>query len=121
MIETFKEFTFEAAHALPPYSGMHGHTFKVGVYLRGEPDPVYGWPVSLYDLDQEIEVIRKTLDHHCLNEVEGLAVPSLENVAKWIYEHLDPHFAGLDRIVLKRGIDGQAEGCMYQPKVAVDA
>ncbi|TIM67488.1 MAG: 6-carboxytetrahydropterin synthase, partial [Mesorhizobium sp.] len=27
MVETYKEFTFEAAHQLQPFSGLHGHTF----------------------------------------------------------------------------------------------
>jgi 6-pyruvoyltetrahydropterin/6-carboxytetrahydropterin synthase len=42
MIELFKEFTFEAAHSVPAYSEVHGHSFIVEVVLRGEPDPVYG-------------------------------------------------------------------------------
>jgi 6-pyruvoyltetrahydropterin/6-carboxytetrahydropterin synthase len=44
MYEIFKEFTFEAAHHLalnvaagPPYAQLHGRSFRVEVYLRGEP------------------------------------------------------------------------------------
>ena len=50
MIEIFKEFTFDAAHQLaanvPPghiYGGLHGHSFKVEVHVRGTPDQKTGW------------------------------------------------------------------------------
>ena len=54
MLETFVEFTFEAAHQIPPYSGMHGHSFKVVVYLNGKPDPVFGWTHNLYDVEAAV-------------------------------------------------------------------
>src|SRR5712691_9466787 len=47
MFEIFKEFTFEAAHQLAvnvgdghPYARLHGHSFKVEIFLRGEADPM---------------------------------------------------------------------------------
>lgn len=112
-VETYKQFTFEAAHALPPHSGMHGHSFQVAVHLSGSPDPVFGWPVNLYEVEKQIETVQKILDHTVLNEVEGLSVPSLENVAAWIWNRLIGHFPELDRIVVSRGAIGQAEGCVY--------
>lgn len=113
MIETFREFTFEAAHALPPYSGLHGHSFRVCIYLRGTPDPVFGWAANLYEVDAKIKQIQSTLDHTYLNEIEGLEVPSLENVAQWVWSRLEAHTDKLDRIVLSRGTDGNSEGCIY--------
>ena len=113
-VETYKEFNFEAAHALPPHSPMHGHSFKVCVHIVGDPDPVFGWPVSLYDLDNHIDVLRKQVDHKVLNEIEGLSVPSLENLAGWVWNRLKPEFPGLDRVVVSRGFEGQSEGCVYR-------
>ncbi|MBE1205137.1 6-pyruvoyl trahydropterin synthase family protein [Aminobacter carboxidus] len=113
MIETFKEFTFEAAHQLQPYSGLHGHSFQVSVHLVGDPDPVFGWPANLYELEKQIELLRKTIDHTYLNDIEGLAVPSLENVARWIWDRLEPQFPQLDRVAVRRGAQGQAEGTVY--------
>ncbi|MDR7222970.1 6-carboxytetrahydropterin synthase [Aminobacter aminovorans] len=113
MIETYKEFTFEAAHQLQPYSGLHGHSFQVSVHLVGDPDPVFGWPANLYELEQQIEVVRMILDHKYLNEIEGLSVPSLENVARWIWDKLEPQFPQLDRVAVRRGAQGQAEGTVY--------
>ncbi|MDJ1157782.1 6-carboxytetrahydropterin synthase [Chelatococcus sp. SYSU_G07232] len=114
MIETYKEFTFEAAHALPPFAGLHGHTFLVRVGLRGEPDPTFGWAANLYEVDREIEAVRVSLDHKYLNEIEGLANPSLENIARWIWANLAPKITGLDQVVVSRGTPGQAEGCIYR-------
>ncbi|WP_367717746.1 6-carboxytetrahydropterin synthase [Nitratireductor sp. GISD-1A_MAKvit] len=117
-METYKEFTFEAAHKLEPYSGLHGHSFKVSVHLVGEPDPVYGWAANLYEVEKQIEEIHKILDHTYLNDIEGLSVPSLENLAKWIYDKLAEKSPALHRVELKRGAEGQAEGCVYQPAKA---
>ena len=114
MHETFKEFSFEAVHQMPPHSSLHGHTFKVEIVLRGTPDPVFGWTHNLYEVERVIEHVRLKIDHKYLNEIEGLAVPSLENVAKFIWSHLETQLTGLHRIVIRRGPDGQAEGCIYQ-------
>lgn len=121
MLETFIEFTFEAAHQVPPFSGVHGHTFKAVVYLTGERDPVFGWTHNLYDLEEVIGNLRKQLDNRYLNEIEGLEVPSLENVAAWIWHRLDPQVSGLDRVVVRRGVEGASEGCCYSGRDLRDA
>ncbi|MER8438708.1 6-carboxytetrahydropterin synthase [Mesorhizobium sp. M1312] len=113
MVETYKEFTFEAAHQLQPFSGLHGHTFRVRVHFRGSPDAVFGWPANLYEVEPRISSVQKVLDHTYLNDIDGLAVPSLENIAKWIWDNLAPHSPQIDRITVSRGPDGQAEGCTY--------
>jgi 6-pyruvoyltetrahydropterin/6-carboxytetrahydropterin synthase len=114
IIETFKQFTFEAAHSIPPYSDLHGHSFTAEIYITGDPDPEFGWPGNLYELEVHIEAVRQELDHKYLNDVEGLPIPSLENVARWIWERLDTHYHSLDRVVVKRGSPGQVEGCTYR-------
>lgn len=121
MMETFIEFTFEAAHKVPPYSGIHGHTFKTTIYLAGERDPVYGWTHNLYDVEAVIDRLKHRLDNTYLNEIEGLEMPSLENVAAWIWDQLNPEIPGLDRVMLRRGADGYAEGCCYSARAMQDA
>lgn len=113
MIETLKEFTFEAAHQLPPFSGLHGHSFMVQVFMRGPADPVFGWSHNLYEVEKSIDKVRLRVDHTYLNDIPGLENPSLENVAKWLWQALGQEIQGLDRIVVRRGPDGQAEGCTY--------
>ena len=111
---TFKEFTFEAAHQTPPYSTLHGHTFKVELSFGGKPDPKYGWSVSLDDLHKEIDALRSVVDGKYLNDVPGLEVPSLENISRWIWNRFSAHNPGLKRVLLSRGFEGQKEGCVYE-------
>ena len=113
MQETFLEFTFEAAHQTPPFSGLHGHSFYARVYLRGEPDPVFGWSHNLYDVEPLVDRVRQELDHKYLNDIDGLQVPTLENLTRWIWERLSRSIDGVDRVVVSRGPDGSAEGCVY--------
>jgi 6-pyruvoyltetrahydropterin/6-carboxytetrahydropterin synthase len=111
MMEVFREFTFEAAHSIPPYSNVHGHSFCVEIVLRGKPDPTFGWVESLTDIDPSIRDVQQQLDHKFLNELEGLDVPSLENVAHWIWRRLAADLPSLHRICVRRGHTGQSEGC----------
>ena len=110
---TIKEFGFEAAHQTPPFAGLHGHSFRVEVALTGEPDPVFGWTHNLNDVEPVIADVRRELDHRYLNEIEGLAIPTLENVARWIWDRIEPRIAGLEHVMVRRGAPGDSEGCFY--------
>jgi 6-pyruvoyltetrahydropterin/6-carboxytetrahydropterin synthase len=113
LIETYKEFVFEAAHSLPPHAALHGHSFKVCLHLRGDPDPVYGWAVNLNDVDRHVHKLVKQLNHCHLNEIDGLALPSMENIARWIWDRLRGPVPTLARVEVSRGFDGRTEGCVY--------
>lgn len=121
MLETFIEFTFEAAHQIPPFSRLHGHSFRATVYMTGERDPQYGWTHNLFDVAKALETTKRRLDESYLNEIEGLEVPSIEHVAVWIWHELDKSIPGLDRIVLRRGADGAGEGCSYSGRALRNA
>jgi 6-pyruvoyltetrahydropterin/6-carboxytetrahydropterin synthase len=114
VIETYKEFSFEAAHKVPPYSDVHGHSFRVCVSIHGEPDATYGWSANLYEVETQIEKLQGEIDHRYLNDIEGLEMPSLENLAKWLFDKFDGHIHGLESIHVSRGASGQAEGCIYR-------
>jgi 6-pyruvoyltetrahydropterin/6-carboxytetrahydropterin synthase len=114
ILETFIEFSFEAAHTTPPYAHPHGHSFRAKVVLTGTPDAVYGWSHDLTEVEPIVEAARAKLDHKYLNDLPGLAMPTLENVASWIWHQLDGELEGLDRVELRRGADGHAEGCIFR-------
>lgn len=84
-------FTFEAAHRLPNVpeghrcARMHGHSYRVELTLEGEVDPHTGWIVDFYEVERVFAPILERLDHHCLNEVEGLENPTAEVIAAWIW------------------------------------
>lgn len=118
MQQTSKEFTFEAAHQTPPFSSLHGHSFMVEVILTGTPDPVYGWSHNLDEVEPVIDAVRQQLDHRYLNDVEGLSVPTLENVARWIWTRLSAGLDGLVQITVRRGQPGSSEACIYSGRAA---
>jgi len=118
MIEIFKEFTFEAAHQLGAnvakghrYGTIHGHSFKAEVVLRGEPDAATGWLRDFETVEHVLEPIRKTLDHTYLNDVPDLGLPTLENIARYIWNRAAPGLPELFRVTVRRGACG--EGCAY--------
>ena len=123
MYEIFKEFTFEAAHHLAvnvavghPYARLHGHSFRVEVYLRGEPDKDKNWLYDFGEMDKEIAKLRAVLDHTCLNDIDGLGIPTLENISRWIGRRLQMNCPASDRVLVRRGSCG--EGCVYSDRAA---
>lgn len=123
MIEIFKEFTFEAAHHLAvnvpaghPYSKLHGHSFKVEIFMRGEPDSTTGWVTDFAAVERELQAVRQELDHNYLNDIAGLELPTLENITRWIWQRLHNKLPGLHRVLVRRGTCG--EGCSYSAQAA---
>jgi 6-pyruvoyltetrahydropterin/6-carboxytetrahydropterin synthase len=113
----YKDFHFEAAHYLPSAAPgtanarVHGHSFRARVTLDGELDPVTGYVVHFDDLTAAIADARADLDHRLLNDVAGLAAPTLERIAVWLWNRLDNRVAGLAEILVAR--DSCHEGCIY--------
>lgn len=93
-VELAKSFTFEAAHWLPTFPEghkcrrLHGHSFRVEVRVAGEVDEAQGYLVDYGVVKSACEPVRKQLDHYCLNEIDGLANPTAENLARWIWNRL---------------------------------
>ena len=123
MYEIFKEFTFEAAHHLAVnvaddhrYARLHGHSFRVEVFLRGEKDKDKNWLCDFAEIERQIAGLRRELDHNYLNDIEGLEVPTLENISCWIWNRLHNALPGLDRVLVRRGSCG--EGCSFSDRTA---
>lgn len=123
MFEIFKEFTFEAAHHLAvnvaaghPYAKLHGHSFRVEIFIKGEADPEKNWLLDFGEVDRQLALIREELDHNYLNEIDGLEVPTLENISRWIWRRLHNTLPGLDRVLVRRGTCG--EGCVFSNRAA---
>lgn len=115
--EIWREITFEAAHRLPHVptghkcARLHGHSYRVRVFVRGEVDPHLGWFMDLGELRDRLEPIRLRLDHYYLNEVEGLENPTSEHLARWIWERVSPTLPGLCRIEV---METCTSGCRYE-------
>jgi 6-pyruvoyltetrahydropterin/6-carboxytetrahydropterin synthase len=106
-MEIFKEFRFEAAHRLPHVpeghkcSRLHGHSFRVEVYVAGEPDAHTGWVMDFVDIKTAFEPLYRILDHNYLNEIPGLENPTSEVLARWIWDRLAPTLPGLSKVIVR--------------------
>lgn len=79
-------FIFEAAHTLPrsvESRRIHGHTYHVEIGVVGGAG-ASGMVVDLSCLQQTADLLRATLDHRFLDDVEGLGAPTLENLCSFI-------------------------------------
>jgi len=73
---------------------FHGHSYVCEVTVRGTIDPLTGFVVDLGVLDRVLQVeVRDRFDHANINLdipefADGLLVPSGENLARYILEHV---------------------------------
>jgi 6-pyruvoyltetrahydropterin/6-carboxytetrahydropterin synthase len=94
--DIYKVFHLEAAHRLPNVpeghkcARLHGHSFRVEIHLRGEPDPTLGWVMDFADLKAAFAPVMDARDHRDLNEVPGLEYPARERPKQRIWERLRP-------------------------------
>jgi 6-pyruvoyltetrahydropterin/6-carboxytetrahydropterin synthase len=116
-MEIFKEFDFEAAHRLPNVppghkcGRLHGHSFRVAIYVSGEVDPRTGWVIDFAEIKAAFKPLLERLDHYYLNEIDGLENPTSENLALWIWRHLRPRLPLLCRVIVKETC---TSGCTYE-------
>lgn len=115
-MEIFKTFTLEAAHYLPgappghKCRRLHGHSFQVEVHVRGDVHSDTGWVMDFAEIKSAFQPLHDQLDHNCLNDIEGLANPTSENLARWIWERLRRSLPGLSRVVVRETC---TSGCVY--------
>ena len=113
----FKEFTFESAHRLPHVPAghkcarLHGHSFRCEIHVRGEIDEHTGWVMDFADIKAAFQPLYNQLDHNYLNEIDGLANPTSEVLARWIWVRLQPRLSGLSRVVVRETC---TSGCVYE-------
>ncbi len=115
MLYITRRETFNAAHKLynPDWTAerndavfgkcananWHGHNYVLYVTVKGQPDPETGFIMNIKELSRIMkEYAVDKLDHKNLNlDVEFIPAgtyPSTENLAKLIWEQLEPHIHG---------------------------
>ena len=113
--EISQTFFFDAAHTLEraidteSSKRIHGHTYNAEVFLTGQPDPKTGMVIDLGLVRREVALLRGQLDHHLLDEVEGLGPPTLENLCQFIFSRLLPVLPALSSVRVWRASIG--DGC----------
>jgi 6-pyruvoyltetrahydropterin/6-carboxytetrahydropterin synthase len=63
------------------------------------------------DIKAAFAPIYARLDHHYLNDIEGLENPTSENLALWIWQELKPDLPLLSAIEIKETC---TSGCVYR-------
>ena len=106
-----KSFTFEAAHKLENSNNIknkkiHGHSFHVTIFIKGEIKD-NGMILDFSYLEERIKVLKDILDHSYLNDVEGIVLPTLENIGLWIYNKLKFDLNNLHKIIIERKTCGE--------------
>jgi 6-pyruvoyltetrahydropterin/6-carboxytetrahydropterin synthase len=116
MWELTKSFRFEAAHAIggttlgTASEEVHGHSYRADVTLRGAPDAETGMIVDLGRFEQDLAAVRGLLDHKFLNNINALGKPTLENLARFIFEQVKQS-GPVARVTVYR--DSCGEACTY--------
>ncbi|HLT91798.1 MAG TPA: 6-carboxytetrahydropterin synthase QueD [Woeseiaceae bacterium] len=115
-MEIYREFRFEAAHSLPHLPEghkcrqVHGHSYRLIVYVGGEIDPRTGWIMDYADIKRAVDPIIERLDHQNLNAIDDIGYTTVENLARWIWKQLYAALPGLSRIEVK---ETDTTGCIY--------
>jgi 6-pyruvoyltetrahydropterin/6-carboxytetrahydropterin synthase len=85
---------FSAAHQLKEFKGpceeLHGHNWKIEVYVTSEALDSTGIAIDFRVLKQHVNAVVDTLDHKFLNNLEPFTNqnPSSENVARYVAEQV---------------------------------
>jgi 6-pyruvoyltetrahydropterin/6-carboxytetrahydropterin synthase len=85
-VKIFKRFNFDAAHRLPDWPDLHGHSYRVEVCFEGRV--VDGYVIRESELVLLVEAVKKKLDHRYLNDL--IAYPTSENIAKFVWREFAP-------------------------------
>jgi 6-pyruvoyltetrahydropterin/6-carboxytetrahydropterin synthase len=110
-----QRFYFDAAHTLKRKIGaegsrrIHGHTYHCEVSLAGVPDVNTGMVSDLGELRAHLHAVREQLDHHYLDEVEALGLPTLENLCAFVWKAVAIRFPNISQVRVWR--DGMGDGC----------
>ncbi len=116
-MDIFKIFTIEAAHRLPNVPAghkcarLHGHSFRVELQVSGAPDPLTGWIMDFAEIKAAFLPLYEQLDHHYLNEIQGLDNPTSERLAFWIWDRLKPALPSLSEVTVHETC---TSGCRYR-------
>ena len=116
-MDIFKVFHIEAAHRLPNVppghkcARLHGHSFRIEVHVSGEIGAQTGWVIDYAEIKAAFAPLFEQLDHHYLNEVEGLDNPTSERLAVWVWEKLKPALPGLSEVAVHEPCTA---GCRYR-------
>jgi 6-pyruvoyltetrahydropterin/6-carboxytetrahydropterin synthase len=93
-IQVSKTYRFSAAHQLAcvplthKCATMHGHNFKATLVYESASLDSRGMVIDFAEIDAAWERFRALFDHQVLNCIPGLANPTSEEIALYLYANL---------------------------------
>jgi len=119
-MQVYRTFRFHAARSLPNLEEshickqLHGHTFNITIYVKGEIKDKTGFVVDFFDIDKIFnKKIMPLIDHKNLNSIDGLENPTSENLCIWIWNKLINHIPNMLKIKLS---EDHGTGIIYEGK-----
>jgi 6-pyruvoyltetrahydropterin/6-carboxytetrahydropterin synthase len=115
-MKIYKDFTFEAAHFLPAVPEghkcrrLHGHSYKIRLWVEGQPDTITGWIMDFGDVKAAFKPFLDLLDHNYLNDIDGLENPTSEQLSIWIWNKVKPELPELSDVEVAETC---TSGCIY--------
>lgn len=121
----FKDFQFAAAHFIPEHPGkcrnLHGHNYKVRVYLEADTLDRIGMVVDFAVLKGYLKEIAGPLDHRVINEIPPFdaRATTAESLAEYVFagvsERLERDGHG-ERVRVRRVEiwENDASGAVYE-------
>lgn len=98
-VELTRVFVAEVAHYNPEGNPrtrrLHGHSVRIELVLRGAVTSPLGWLIDFGDIKKKMAPLYAQVDHHCLNDIAGLAPPTLPGLRQWLQERLRPELPQL--------------------------
>ena len=110
-----RKYTFQAARKLTKINpdhicaNLHGHTFHITIKIEGPLNNKNDFVMDFFDIDKIFnDSIFKSLDHKCLNDIDGLDSPTTENLAIWIcLDSGRSEDTTITEISIKKSVSGQ--------------
>jgi 6-pyruvoyltetrahydropterin/6-carboxytetrahydropterin synthase len=109
-----------SAHFLRGYPGkckdMHGHTWKVEVFLSSSKLNEIGMVEDFAKLKKQFKDFLMILDHKCLNDLDYFkdVNPTAENIAKYIYTHFGKEVTPLKMVKVQVWESDLASAIYYE-------
>ncbi len=106
--EVSQSFYFDAAHRLnreieiEGSRRIHGHTYLAEVAVRSAVNNNTGMVMDIGLIRIEVAKVRELLDHHYLDEVPDLGIPTLENLCIYIEKAMRVNGLQLSRVSVWR-------------------
>jgi 6-pyruvoyltetrahydropterin/6-carboxytetrahydropterin synthase len=114
ILKLTQTFYFDAAHTLKgryvdvhakmQSENIHGHTYTASISVNGEPAES-GMVKDFGHFKWAIDAVKLQLDHKFLDNVEGLGIPTMENLCLYIANYLKS-VDGLCEVTVERKSSG---------------